>query len=335
MMEHPEFARPEFLYGLLLVPVYWWLRGRVLQRDPLPFPRLQYAQASLRRRWLPRLVPPLECIILSAGLLALAGPHRVDEWESVSQRGVDVALVLDISASMQARDFPPNRLEALKKLAADFVRQSGANRIAVYAFARDVFTQTPLTMDHAVLLDLIDGLSYDMINHGISGGTAIGDSLLLAAHSLLQQRVEGRDQAIILITDGESHSGVEPELSARYIFENRFRLYIIGVGQSEPIPVYVHGEPFINKDGEHLTTRLDDAQLKDIAATAGGEYQYAGNLAVLTAIFEELAHLESGPIEVETRRQKKFWTDWFAGGLLVLFVAWVSLVGFGVRRPWL
>ncbi|MBN2431618.1 MAG: VWA domain-containing protein [Acidobacteria bacterium] len=335
MTEYPEFARPEYLYALLVLPLYVWLRWRVLRLDPLPFPGLQYARPPRRRRWLPRLVPVTEAFVLGLGLLALAGPHRVDEWEFVTQRGVDVALALDISASMQAGDFPPNRLEALKNLAADFVRQSGTNRIAVYAFAKDVFTQTPLTMDHVVLLELIDGLSYDMINHTVSGGTAIGDALLLAAHRLRQQRVEGRDQVVILITDGQSHEGIDPLLSARWILENGLRLHIIGVGQPEPVPVYVHGKPFINKEGKHLTTQLDDRQLKEIAATAAGEYHSAGNLAVLTAIFDRLAHLESGPIEVQTRRQKHFWTAWFAGVVLALFAAWLALVGFGTRRPWL
>jgi len=335
MTEYPAFARPEYLYALLLLPLYVWLRWRVLNLDPVPFPRLQYTRPPLRRRWLPRLVPFTEALLLGVGLLALAGPHRVDEWESVTQRGVDVALVLDISASMQAADFEPNRLVALKSLASDFVRQSGSNRIAVYAFAKDVFTQTPLTMDHVVLAQLIDGLAYEMINHSVSGGTAIGDALLLAAHSLRQQRVDGRDQAVILITDGESHEGVDPLLSARYILENGLRLHVIGVGESTPVPVYIHGEPFINKEGKHLTTQLNDRQLKEIAATAGGEYHHAGNLAVLTAIFEQLARLESGPIEVETRRQKRFWTSGFAAVLLGLFTGWLGLVGFATRRPWL
>lgn len=333
MPEGLQFAHPGMLYGLLLLPLYGAVRYWLTRRRALAYPPLQFRRLPLARRMLPPLAVALELLLMAAAVAGLAGPQQVNQWIQVRQEGVDIALLLDISASMQAADFPPTRLEALKKLSSDFIRQGGTNRLAVYVFAKDVFTQTPLTTDHQILLPLIQGISLEMINHVVSGGTAIGDVLLMATDMLARNRIKGRDQVLILITDGESNAGVDPLLAARYVREEGVRLYLVGLGQDEPVKVFIYGQPFINTEGEHLTTKLDDAQLKDIARVAGGRYFRADRVKVLAAILQELGRLETGPIEIERRQLVHSWAPLPAMAALLCFGTWLTLAGFGLRRP--
>ena len=329
-----ELARPYILWGFLFIGPYAWFRVRLARQTIAPYAPLQYERVSFWRRNVHRLVILLEMTVLAAGLLALAGPYRAHELVSVNQEGLDVVLALDISASMQAADFEPDRLTALKELAADFVRRAGTNRIGVYAFAKDVFTQSPLTTDHTILLRLIEGMAYESVDHTVSGGTAIGDALLVSGEALIRHRIEGRDQVIILITDGQSASGIDPVLSSRYLLENDIRLYVAGIGKKEPVEVFINGQPFINSEGEHLTTRLDDDQLKEIAAAARGEYFYAGDKAALAAVLSRIGRLETGPLRVE-RRQLRVPVAYFpAWAALVALLGWIFFRTGWIRRPW-
>ena len=227
-------SHPWLLGGLLLVVPYAWLRGRLLRTAVLPYAPLQYSNGSQARAWLLRAQVPFEMLLLAGVVLALAWPHRESEVELIGEEGLDVALTLDVSASMQAADFPPNRLESLKRLAMDFVDRSMGDRIAVYAFAGHAFTQTALTTDHATLTQLIEGLSYESIDHGESGGTALGDALLAAANGLLEGRIEGRDQVLVLLTDGQSDRGIDPILASRFVAESDIRLHVIGSAATNP-----------------------------------------------------------------------------------------------------
>lgn len=328
-----EFARPLLLLLLLLVPVYGVLRRRVVRGAAVPYAPLQYAGAPTLRTWLLRLQLPFEMLILTLGIAALAGPQRLDAVELVGEEGVDVALALDISASMQAADFPPTRLEALKSLAAELVRRSGNDRIAVYAFAGHVFSQTPLTTDHRVLRELIEGLAFTTIDHGESGGTALGDALIAAADGLLAARLPGRDQVIVLITDGESNQGADPLLGARFAAENGVGLHVLGVGGEEPVEVYVDGKPFITSEDIPLVTSLDDTQLKEIAAAGDGRYRRAVDLDVLAAIFDDLARLETAPLEVETVEVRRPYGPAASALVFALFAAWLLTDGLLLRRP--
>ena len=328
-----SFVHPYLLFALLVVPVYGWLRRRVVRVAAVGYAPLQYARGSRSRSWLLRSQVPVEMVIVAGVIVALAGPHRRDEIELLGEEGLDVALALDISASMQAADFPPNRLEALKRLAAELVRRSGSDRIAVYAFGKHVFSQTPLTTDHGALTGLIEGLAFTTINHSESGGTALGDAMIAAADGLLRQREEGRDQVIVLITDGQSNAGADPMLAARFIAEGDIRLHVLGVGGTEPVEVYVDGKPFITIEDKILSTSLEDDQLQEIAAAAGGEYRRAENVEVLAAIFDDLSRLETSPLEIENVIVRRSYAPLAAGSLFLLFAAWLLTDGLLLRRP--
>ncbi len=327
-----ELAFPWGLLGLLILLPYLALRRRAWRSSALAYGPMQYRKPSMKGRLLVSLQLVLEVLLIGLLVLALCGPFREHKLELVEEEGLDVALALDVSSSMMAADFPPNRLGALKKIASDFVKRSGSNRVGVYLFAKDTFTQTPLTSDHAILLELIDGISYTMIDHSVSGGTAIGDALLYAADNLLKARIEKRDQVIILVTDGESNSGADPLLAARFVRDSSIRLYIIGVGGEEPAKVLIDGKPFITSEGTELLTQLDDKQLKAIAQEGDGRYLRARSAGILSEIFGELARLETTPLRSESFRLRDYYTAQASAGAAALFMLWL-LLGMFLRRP--
>jgi Ca-activated chloride channel homolog len=320
----------------LLVLILPYLAARIFlrRRRTIEYPPLFYKKSFLKGRVLHYLPLFIEVFIVILLIAAFTGPYRESSREMVSNRGVDIALALDVSASMQAADFKPNRLEAMKTLSAEFIRKSGTNRIAVFVFAKHTFTQTPLTTIHSVLIELIDGIAYEMIDHVKSGGTAIGDVLLMSAESLRGSRIKGRDQAVILVTDGESNSGIDPLLGARLLKENNIRLYVIGVGGKEPVEVFVYGKPFINKNNQVLKTQLDDTQLKEIASAAGGTYFRAENNDVLSDVLDKISRLEATPLDTRTEVTRTFYRSELGLLIFLLFSLYITAEGIFFRRPY-
>jgi Ca-activated chloride channel family protein len=326
------FAHPQVLgaFGLLLG--YAMLRSWQERRDVQAYAPLQYRRGRDRGRWLGWLQLPLELALLSAVILGLAGPHQTRDLDLIEGEGIDVALVLDVSLSMLAEDFPPNRLEALREIAADFISRSGGHRVALILFAKDAYVQTPLTSDHRVLLELLSGVTVDAIDQALSGGTAIGDALLVAAQHLEANRLEGRDQSVILITDGESNLGSDPLLGARYLDHLDVRLYAIGVGGEEPIEVFVDGER-LGGDTPYLAF-LDDTQLREMTEAIAGRYYRAADVGTLEDIFGELSRLESAPLEVRRVGVRRFYTRYLALAAMPLFCVYLWLGGVRLRRPY-
>ncbi len=326
------FARPAVLGLLLLLPLWglWrWRRGRGSVVAVAP---LQYRAAPLRRRALAALVLPLELLLLAAAVAGAAGPQVIERYERVEDAGVDVMLVLDVSLSMLAEDFPPNRLAALRGLAGELIARGGGNRFGLVVFAGDAYVQSPLTTDRRVLRALLDDVGADMLNQGTSGGTAVGDALLVAAERLAATRVEGRGQAAVLITDGESNLGVDPLLAARHLAASGVRLHAIGVGGTEPVEVYYEGGRVGGHDA-YLTV-LDDRQLRTVAEAAGGRFFRATDVGALEAVFDELSRLESAPLEVRRVEVPRSYAPAMAQTALSLFAAHLFLAGMLARRPY-
>lgn len=332
MTESWEFARPEVLWALGSLVGYAVLRSWQQRGDFQDYAPLQYRSGRDRDRWLGWMQLPIELVLVALVIVGLAGPHRTRDLELIEGEGIDVALVLDVSLSMLAEDFPPNRLEALRTIASDFISRSGSHRVAVIVFARDAFVQTPLTTDHRVLLELLSGVTVDAIDQALSGGTAIGDALLVAAGHLEANRIEGRDQAAILITDGESNLGSEPLLGARYLAHRNVRLYAIGVGGEEPVEVFVDGER-LGGDDPYLAF-LDDTQLRELSDAVAGRYYRATDVGALEDIFGELSRLEGAPLEVRTVGVRRYFTRYFALAALPLFGVYLWLGGVRLRRPY-
>lgn len=327
MIEGLAFSRPWLLACLLIVPIYVYLRNRFRRRDGVPFAPLQYGPRSSRGRVAARLLLPLEGLLLTLALLGLAGPYRRTELDLIEDEGIDVALVLDVSLSMLAEDFPPSRLDALRRIAREFIQRSGSNRIALVIFAKDTYVQAPLTTEHPILMPLLDSVTVHTLDQNRSGGTAIGDALLASADLLKRHRIEGRDQALVLITDGESNEGIDTTLAARYVRELELRLYAIGIGGEEPVDVDFEGERL-----DYLAV-LDDAELRTIADVSGGSYYRAHEVDVLEEVFIELSRLESTPLEVQLVDMRRYVTDLLALAALPLFAITLFLGGVRLRRP--
>ena len=319
--------------GIVLLLAYTYFRWKSLLPKAVAYAPLQLNAPKKKDFQWYKLKLPLELLLLIVVFIALSAPYKLLERNMILDRGLDIVFSLDVSASMQAADFPPTRLEFLKKVTSNFIKKNTTNRMGVYVFARDTFTQTPLTTDHKILLDLMKGITFAMIDHNKSGGTSIGDALLAATDTLIKHKKPNRDRVIILITDGENTHGVDPLLAARYVRANQVRLYIIGVAGDEPMEVYVAGRPYITSSGRILKTSLDDTQLKEIAKEARGRYYRAKDASVLQKVFSELLTLEQTPIEIKKLSHKVTYSHYFALLSMLLFFLWFILEGVFIRRP--
>lgn len=319
--------------ALLLIP-YALLRFFQLRKAGVPSPFLQMTGPGIARRLLAWFPLAGELVMALLLVLALAGPYTEMRTELVSEKGIDVALALDASGSMRAEDFKPNRLEALKKLASEFVSRSSNNRIAVYVFAVNVYTQSPLTTDHAVIHDLIDSIAPEMFVMADDGGTAIGDAILMASDGLSLHRRTGRSQVIILITDGENNMGIDPLKAAVVARDGDIHLSIIGMGGDKPVEVYINGKPYIDEYGRVYKTKLDEEQLKKIAEAAGGNYYRARDVDALAEIFARIARLEATPLDVDSLTMRNSYRPLIALLLLAVFAAHLVATGIFIRRPY-
>ena len=330
LLPEVHWARPLVLLALLALPLHWFLRRRQDRRDVVPYAPLQFGTPGGHRRSWSTASRVLELAVVALLLTALAGPYRSTTTELVEDAGTDVALVLDISLSMLAEDFQPTRLAALRRIAGRFLARRSADRFALVIFAKDTYVQSPLTTDDAVLNELLQGVTVYALDQYRSGGTAIGDALLVAADQLSQARIEGRGQSIILITDGESNLGIDPTLAVRYLREHEINFYAIGVGGPESVEVLVEGRR-VGEDG--LWTELDEESLLGLAEIAEGRYFRADDTDALEDIFGELSRLESSPLSIETIERRHPLAPRLALLALLAFGGYVASSAVILRRP--
>lgn len=334
-----ELASPWWLLALLLLPVHWVLRLRRERAEVLVYPPLQFSAESgglggrMDAGVLLVAQLALETLLLTALVVGLAGPRTVAEVEKLEDEGIDIALVMDVSLSMLAEDFPPDRITAMRRLADDFLARSGGHRVSLVVFAKDVYLQSPPTTDRYVLRSLLDGVRVDLLNQQASGGTAIGDALLIAAQTLDAVREEGREQAVVLLTDGESNEGIEPVKAARYLRHLGQRLYAIGIGGTEPVQVTYFGETVGDPDDPYLAV-LDDEELQNTVEAAGGAYFRAVDVGALEGVFGELSRLESAPLRSRTVRVEEGLAHWLAAIAVPLWLGLLWLGGVVRRRPY-
>ena len=317
------FANPGYLFLLLLlIPVIGWyiyeLRKadasvqigdtRVLQKQP----------KSLRVRLLhlPFILRVAAITLLS---LALARPQLTNRWSSESTEGIDIMMALDISGTMLAEDLKPNRLEAAKQVASDFVLARPNDQIGLVVFAGESFTQCPLTIDHAVLVNLFQSVEYGMIEDG----TAIGLGLANAVNRMKDSQTKSK--VIILLTDGSNNRGdIDPQTAAEIAKTFGIRVYTVGVGSygQARVPVQTPiGTQYITMDSE-----FDETTLQRIAQTTGGQYFRATDNSSLKKIYEQIDQLEKTKLRV---REYSKHTENFAP---FLYAALLCLLGEIVLR---
>jgi Ca-activated chloride channel family protein len=319
-----RFADPWFLLLLLLVPVAWLVRWRWTDRRA---GTLRYSVVDAivatgvgRSRWAHRVPTVLRALALVALIFAFARPQTGMTSETVLTEGIDIVIALDISTSMLAEDLTPNRLEAAKAVASEFVGGRRNDRIGVVAFAGQAFTQVPLTLDYDVVSTLLGELQAGMIEDG----TAVGMGLATAVKRLQASNAESK--VVILLTDGRSNSGeIGPVTAGQMAQALGIRVYTIGAGAlgTARIPV---DDPFQGR--VYMTTRVDvdEATLREVAELTGGRYFRATDTQSLQAIWDEIDQLETTEIEVENYTQ---YEERFPLALALGFLLLVTELGVG------
>ena len=316
------FANPGFLFLLILVPlaVVWYIFKYRKQKPDLHFSNVEFFVGKVktfRQRLMPALFV-LQMIVLTAGIIAMARPQSKLSREEMKVEGIDIMLTLDVSGTMLAEDFKPNRLEAAKAVAKDFIDGRRTDRMGLVVFAGEAFTQTPLTTDHGVLLSQLHKIKYDMIEDG----TAIGDGLATAINRIKDSKAVSK--VIILLTDGVNNRGsMDPQSAAEIAALYGIRLYIIGVGRQgeAPYPFKIQTPFGVHTQYQNIPVEIDEPLMQRMAEeTDGGMYFRATNKKSLEKIFAEIDQMEKTKIDVTQYNQTK---DEYLPFLIVALLAFV------------
>lgn len=308
MFNDVSFAYPWVLYFLVLLPAifyYWWKKREQLTPN-LTFSTLKMfsdVPKSLREK-LVHLPIYLRIIALALLIIALARPQTFSSGENIYTEGIDIAMVLDISGSMLAEDFKPNRLEAAKKVIDDFIKGRTTDKIGLVVFSGESFTQCPLTIDYSVLRNLLK----DIYSGMIQDGTAIGNAIANGVNRLKDSKAKSK--VMILLTDGVNNAGeIDPITAAQIAQKFGIRIYTVGVGTMGEAP-YPFQTPF-GKRYQMVPVEIDESLLKQISNITGGKYFRATNNRKLVEIYEEIDRLEKTRVEVTSyRHAKEFYFNW-------------------------
>lgn len=300
-MSDITFAYPGFLYLLIiLVPIiafYAWKhndRNATIQvSDTQVFSRVPKTYKHFLRHFL----FGLRIIVIALLIIILARPQSTNRWEDQTTEGIDIVLALDVSSSMLAQDFNPNRLEASKDVAMEFIAGRPLDRIGLVVFSGESFTQCPLTTDHAVLINLFKDIKSGMIEDG----TAIGLGLANAVNRLKESTAVSK--VVILLTDGVNNRGAIAPVTASEIAKTYgIRVYTVGVGTRGMAP-YPFQTPF-GLQYQNVEVEIDEDVLKTIAAETDGKYFRATNNKKLKEIYHEIDQLEKSKIEIKKYSRK-------------------------------
>ncbi|MBX7202705.1 MAG: VWA domain-containing protein [Bacteroidia bacterium] len=302
-----SFAHPWVFWLLCIIPllVIWYVRRHHHTKPELTISGLSgfvgnRKSAVVRLMHLPFV---FRCISIALIIIALARPQTRLSVQDMNTMGIDILLTMDLSASMLAKDFKPNRLESAKSVAIEFIDSRPSDRIGLVVFSGEAYTQCPLTIDHSVLKNLLSTVEPNFL----ADGTAIGMGLATAVNRLRESKSAGK--VIILITDGENNVGsVSPLTAAEIAREFGIRLYTIGVGSRG-----MAYSPVTRVNGEYVfgytEVRIDEALLTKMAEMTQGQYFRATNHEGLKAIYKQIDQLEKTRFDVKEYRKKKeeFW----------------------------
>lgn len=297
MFEGIQFLNKELFWLLLLLPlaILWYALKQKKQTAELKISSLKGFKVT--NSWLPKVkhfLFALRLIALALLITAIARPQTVDvSTKTKTTRGIDIVMAIDVSASMLARDLKPNRLEALKEVAADFIKGRPNDRIGLVEYAGESFTKTPITSDKSIVLRALKSIKYNTI---IQGGTAIGMGLATSVNRLKDSKATSK--VIILLTDGVNNSGfIDPKIASELALEYDIKTYTIGLGTNgmalTPVSVLANG----NFQYARSQVEIDEELLKEIAEVTGGKYFRATNNKKLEEIYDEINKLEKTEIE--------------------------------------
>ena len=290
-----DFTQKEFLWLLLLVPVlaFWYVLKHKKQTAQLSISSVQGFQKNAIWGALKHSLIGLRLIAVILVVLALARPQTVDvSSKTKTTRGIDIVMAIDVSASMLAKDLKPNRLEALKNVAADFIKGRPNDRIGLVEYAGESYTKTPITSDKSIVLQSLRDIKYNTV---ITGGTAIGMGLATAVNRIKDSKAKSK--IIILLTDGVNNAGfIDPQTASELAVEYGIKTYTIGLGTNGMAlsPIAIRNGVFQYGKAQ---VEIDEELLKQIAEVTGGKYFRANNNRKLKEIYKEIDKLEKTEVE--------------------------------------
>ncbi len=312
-----DWGFPVFLYAVPFVPLFFVLRWLIYYRFRQKIDVALPPGSPIRSfsSWLRHLPPLLLALCMALLLTALARPQLTNEQVDQWAEGIDIMLVLDISESMQIEDFTPNRLQAAKAVARDFVEGRVQDRIGLVLFSGEAISYAPLTTDYDLLNSLIDDIDFRMIG---KGGTAIGSAIAVGINRLKES--ESKSKVMILLTDGENNAGsIDPITAANLAFAYGIKIYAIAVGKEGRVPfgTDMFGRP------RYIDQSLDETTLREIARIGEGGFFRATSNNALQEVFDKIDQYEKAEIK-ETRYKdtRDFYYVYLLYGL-VFYLAWL------------
>lgn len=324
------FEEPLLL--LLLLPVLILLYYKD-NKNGIPYSPLGWVSKNEKKDYTFLFIKLSDYIFIISLIVALAEPFILVEKVDLDTRGFDLVIAMDISASMQAEDFKPNRLEAMKSMLGKFVDSLEGAFISIVVFSGKPFLHSPFTFDKRLTQKAIETIYFQTISHNLVGGTNIGDSIIFSTILFDELKYKEREKVLILLTDGENTGGIDPLLAAKDCLRNNIHFYIVGIAGLNPVPVFYRNEPFIAGDGKQLITSLDDSGLKKIADAGGGLYFRAEQESGLGEILQRIQKLEKKPITIREVQVKKSLSYYFTVITILSFCINIFYVGRFVKRP--
>ncbi len=322
-----EFLHPEYLFLLLLLlPLIGWYVMRLSKTQASFKLASTLAFKGMKpdfRIYMRHLPFALRLISLALIIIVIARPQSVSNWEETESQGIDIVMALDVSGSMLSQDLQPDRLQAAKKVASEFITDRKNDNIGLVIFAGESFTQCPLTTDHKVLLNLLNEINFGMIEDGTAIGLGLATSVNRLKDSVSDSRV------VILLTDGTNNSGqIAPLTAADLARSYGIRVYTVGVGTKGMAPTPVNTPYGIRM--QNMPVDIDEKTLTEIAAMTGGQYFRAQDTEGLRQVYEEIDEMEKYLVSVQnvTRRQELFLP-------FALFALGLILLELLLRRTWL
>lgn len=289
-----DWQQPLWFYGLLIIPLIWiikWLISTKFRKHlPVALTRKELKNDPIS---VLRFIPPLLFYLaLALIIVSLARPQITNEQVEQWSEGIDIVLIIDISQSMQIQDFQPNRLEAAKDVARDFVAGRFQDRIGLVVFSGDAYSRSPLTTDYELLNSYIDDINFDLIENR---GTAIGSALAVGTNRLTES--DSKSKVMILLSDGDNTAGnIDPITAAKLAAAYDIKIYTIAIGKEGKVPF---GTDFFGNT-RYVENTLDETNLREIAQIGNGNFYRVSDKQALETVFNEIDQLEKAEIK-ETR----------------------------------
>jgi Ca-activated chloride channel family protein len=307
-MEAIGFKYPYFL--LLLVPLFLYIylsifRGIGNRRLTIPASSSDMIKKreSIKTKTYPYIIY-LRFISIFFLIIALAAPGKNISYTSIKNYGLDIIITLDLSGSMAGEDFQPNRLEAAKKVVLDFINKRQNDRIGLVVFAGNAYLQSPLTVDHEIIKEIISDLDFDSVDED---GTAIGDAIALSASRLTDSKAKSK--LILLITDGVNNRGeIDPETAAEACADMNIKIYTVGIGK-DGLVEYPNPAGIIFPK-RRLLNQFDGKSLEKISQITGGAYFRADSSGLFSASMEDIDKLEKSTAEVKVYNEFEDRSRW-------------------------